>query len=48
MYVLNLSDKIKILDLLEGNMSLTKVGQYYGEVSQYSTELCILSIQGFS
>jgi hypothetical protein len=30
-YVLNLSDKVKILDLLTGNMSLVGVGWYYGK-----------------
>jgi hypothetical protein len=29
--VLNLSDKVKILDLLEGGMSLGVLGQCYGE-----------------
>jgi hypothetical protein len=29
--VLNLSDKMKILDMLKGSMSLVEVGQSYGE-----------------
>jgi hypothetical protein len=29
--VLNLSDKVKVLDLVKGSMSLVEAGQYYGE-----------------
>jgi hypothetical protein len=32
--LLNLSDKVRIWDLLKGNMSLAEVGPHYGKVNQ--------------
>jgi hypothetical protein len=29
--VLNLSDKVTVLDLLEGGISLVEIGQHYGK-----------------
>jgi hypothetical protein len=49
--VLNLSDKIKTLDLLKGGRSLVEVGGIVGKTNQASTvrtELCLLSPCTFS
>jgi hypothetical protein len=47
--VLNLNDRVNILDLLKGNMSLMEVGWHYGKNElNICSALCIPSIHGFS